>query len=120
MKFCVALLMLAVPASARTYNFTKQVEMATLQKELIAAGLAVDSITCVKTACVIRMPDSEVGDPAPVIVAHVYDDPAVKLAIRRGQLLSLARKLRDNPGAVTEADRDNMLQLISYFILAQE
>jgi hypothetical protein len=106
MKFLFFLL-LAVPSSAREHRFTKVVEPFTLQNEIKAAGIQVDSISCFKTECTVFMPNSEAGDPSTVIAAHVYDPQAVltRRAAVRARLRDLLVKFRADPTSITAAEQ---------------
>ena len=114
----ILLLLLSLQAQAGTWAITKQVEPSTLRQELEASAFQVQSLNCVNSECYLVMPDSELKDPQPVIDAHVYVDPKARVAQRRQQLITLARKLKNQPQNMTAADRDNMLLLISYLLVA--
>jgi hypothetical protein len=113
------LLIIALSATAREHRFQKAVDPFSLQTEIKAAGIQVESISCFKTDCTVFMPNSEQGNPQPIIDAHVLPpDPKTVLASRLSQAKILARKARDT--GLTSAEKDDLLVLLVRILLASD
>lgn len=108
--FPALLLALSAPGFAREVRFEKRVDSGELEKRIVAAGLTVNSISCVDQACVIDLPDAEKQDPLPIVQAYQYADPANLAASRRARLRQLAD--RWDAGAITAAEKDELLRLL--------
>jgi hypothetical protein len=103
-----AVCLAAVSASAKEHRFDKKIEPFALQQELKAAGFQVRDISCLGTACILRLEDSERKNPKSVIDAHKWEDPQEK----RKRELDALRALRDKwkAGTITPAEKDELLR----------
>lgn len=111
--------LLFLPSLTWGYTYSKdKVDLTALEKQLRAAGFAVEYSRCSGPNCETIFAPEESKDPSTIIENYVYVDPAIAVNAARAQAVALAKKLK--AGTITAAEKDALLLRLCFLLLSQE